>query len=159
MQFVDGGVTSPKGFYANGVLSGIKKGRTTEDTALIVSEIPCVAAGVFTQNKVQAEPVKLSRLRLRRPTAQAIIANAGNANACTGEQGAHVAIRMTRSAALALTGIEKYGKIDEDNVLVCSTGVIGQQLPVECIENNMEELVTGLSKEGHEKARVAIRSE
>lgn len=156
MQFVDGGVTAPKGFLANGVLSGVKAGRTKEDTALIVSEKPCVATGVFTKNKVQAEPVKLSRLRLSRRKAQAIIANSGNANACTGDQGAQVAIRMTRATAIALSDAETWGKIDEDDVLVCSTGVIGQQLPVEVIEEHVDELVKGLSKEGHEKARVAI---
>lgn len=163
MQFIDGGVTAPKGFYANGMLCGIKAGRTKEDTALIVSEKPCTAAGVFTQNKVKAEPVKLSKMRVSRHRAQAVIANSGNANACTGDQGANVAVRMTHAAAVALSnagglsaGDAEWGKIDEDDVLVCSTGVIGQQLPVEVIEENIDELVKGLSKEGHEKARRAI---
>lgn len=156
MEFIDGGVTAPKGFYANGFLCGIKEGRTKEDTALIVSEVPCVAAGAFTQNRVKAEPVKLSQMRIRRQKAQAIIANSGNANACTGDQGANVAVRMGHAAAVAVTKLEKWGKIDEDDVLVCSTGVIGQQLPVEKIESHIDELASGLSKEGHEKARVAI---
>ena len=156
MEFIEGGVTAPKGFYANGVLSGIKAGRTKEDTALIVSEVQCNAAGVFTQNKVKAEPVKLSMLRLRRGKAQAVIANSGNANACTGDNGANVAVRMAHAAAVAVSKLDKWGKIDEDDVLVCSTGVIGQQLPVEVIENHVDELAEGLSKEGHEKARVAI---
>ena len=157
MQMIDGGVTAPQGFIANGVLSGIKAGRTKEDTALIFSEKVCNAAGVFTQNVVKAEPVKLTKLRLSRHKAQGIIANSGNANACTGEQGAWVAVRMTRAAANSLSNSEKIGtKVDEDDILVCSTGVIGQQLPVEVIEEHMDELVDGLSKEGHEKARQAI---
>ena len=109
MQMIDGGVTAPQGFIANGVLSGIKAGRTQEDTALIFSEKICNAAGVFTQNVVKAEPVKLSKLRLSRHRAQAVIANAGNANACTGEQGAWVAVRMTRAAANSLSNSEKIG--------------------------------------------------
>lgn len=158
MQLIDGGVTAPQGFIANGVLSGIKSGRTKEDTALIFSEKVCNSAGVFTQNVVKAEPVKLTRLRLKnRHKAQAVIANSGNANACTGEQGAWAAVRMTRAAANSLSNSEKIGmKVDEDDVLVCSTGVIGQQLPVEVIEEHIDELVEGLSKEGHEKARQAI---
>ena len=157
MQMIDGGVTAPQGFIANGVLSGIKAGRTQEDTALIFSEKICNAAGVFTQNVVKAEPVKLSKLRLSRHRAQAVIANSGNANACTGEQGAWTAVRMTRAAATSLSNSEKINqKVDEDDVLVCSTGVIGQQLNVEVVEEHMDELVAGLSKEGHEKARRAI---
>lgn len=163
MQFIDGGVTAPAGFYANGMLCGIKAGRTKEDTALIVSEKMCTAAGVFTQNKVKAEPVKLTKMRVSRHRAQAVIANSGNANACTGDEGANVAVRMTHAAAQALSKAEgladnsvKWGKIDEDDVLVCSTGVIGQQLPVAVIEENIDTLVQGLSVAGHEKARQAI---
>ena len=157
MQFIDGGVTAPTGFTANSVLSGIKKSRTKDDTALIFSEKICNVAGVFTQNVVKAEPVKLTKLRVNRRRAQAIIANSGNANACTGEQGACNAVRMTRAISVALTKSEIVdAKVDEDDVLVCSTGVIGQQLPVEVIEEHADELVNGLSKEGHEKAREAI---
>ncbi len=154
MEFIDGGVTVPTGFYANGFRSGIKESRKTEDTALIYSEKICTAAGVFTQNKVKAEPVKLSKTRVAAHKAQAVIANAGNANACTGKQGMENAIRMTKAAANALTKAGK--RVYEEDVLVCSTGVIGQQLPVQVIEEHIDELVSGLSKEGHEKARVAI---
>ena len=158
MQFIDGGVTAPKGFLANGVLAGIKPGRTKEDTALFVSEKPCAAAGVFTKNRAQAEPVKLDRLRLSRRRAQAVIINTGYANAGTGEQGACNAVRTAHAAAVGLSSADgaPWGKIDEDDVLVCSTGVIGQQVPVEKIEAHIDELVKGLSKEGHEKARVGI---
>lgn len=149
MNFIDGGVAAPIGFTTNGVLSGIKAGRTRPDTALIFSEKPCAAAGVFTKNKVQAECVKLSRRHVAGGSAQAVIVNSGNANACTGEQGAQAALRMAQSAASQL-------HLQEGDVLVCSTGVIGQQLPVEKIEAKMADLVAGLSKEGHQLAREAI---
>ena len=149
MQFVDGGVTAPVGFTANGILCGIKAGRTKNDTALVFSEKPCTVAGVFTQNRVKAESVKLSMRHIADGRAQAVIANSGNANACTGVQGAETALRMARSAAGELG-------IPADSVIVCSTGVIGQQLPVEKIEAHMHELAAGLSKQGHEAARVAI---
>ncbi len=149
MQFIDGGVTSPLGFTANGVLCKIKESRTTKDVALVYSEKPCSAAGVFTQNRVKAECVKLTRRNLANGVAQAVIANSGNANACTGEQGARIALRMAELAAASLN-------VKAEDVIVCSTGVIGQQLPVEKIEAHMDELRAGLSKEGHVAARQAI---
>lgn len=149
MDFIDGGVAAPKGFTTNGVLAGIKAGRAKPDTALIYSEKTCVAAGVFTKNRVQAECVKLSRNHVASGKAQAVVVNSGNANACTGEQGAQAALRMAQSAAKELN-------LATEDVLVCSTGVIGQQLPVEKIESHMAELVSGLSKEGHKLAREAI---
>jgi glutamate N-acetyltransferase / amino-acid N-acetyltransferase len=148
-KFIDGGVTAPLGFTANGVLNGIKASRKTNDTALIFSDTPCTAAGVFTQNRVQAESVKWTKKHIAHGVMQAAIANSGNANACTGEQGAKVAERMAKSAAAALG-------ISANKVVVCSTGVIGQQLPVEKIEKGMKSLAAGLSKKGHEEARIAI---
>ncbi len=149
MQFIDGGVTSPFGFTANGILCGIKAGRTKNDTALIFSEKPCTVAGMFTQNRVKAESVKLTKKNIADGVCQAVIANSGNANACTGEQGARNALRMAQAAAKEL-------HINADDVIVCSTGVIGQQLNVEVIEKNIGRLVSGLSKEGHKEARTAI---
>ena len=149
IRFVEGGVTAPAGFTANGILCRIKESRRTNDTALIFSEKPCTAAGVFTQNRVQAESVKLTKKNISDGRMQAAVANSGNANACTGKQGAENAYRMAKSAADALG-------LSPDDVIVCSTGVIGQQLPVEKIEAKMAELAAGLSKKGHEEARVAI---
>lgn len=149
MNFIDGGVAAPQGFTTNGLCAGIKAGRTKPDTALIFSERPCAAAGVFTKNRVQAECVKLSRRHVADGSAQAVIVNSGNANACTGEQGAQAALRMAQSAASCLS-------LPANEVLVCSTGVIGQQLPVEKIECQMAQLVAGLSKESHRAAREAI---
>jgi glutamate N-acetyltransferase/amino-acid N-acetyltransferase len=149
MNFIEGGVTAPVGFTAHACRAGIKQSRTKNDTALIYSETPCVCAGVFTTNRVQAEPVKLTKRHVANGKAQAIIANSGNANACTGEQGMKAAERMAEATARALS-------LAPEDVLVCSTGVIGQQLPVEKIEQSMDALATGLSKEGHRLVREAI---
>lgn len=149
IKFIDGGVCAAEGFTANGVLCHIKASRTTNDTALVVSEKPCNAAGVFTQNRVKAESVKLTKKNIANGRLQAIIANSGNANCCTGEQGAENALRMAKA-------VEKVTGISADDVVVCSTGVIGAQLPVEKIEENIQKLKDGLCKEGHKEARIAI---
>ncbi|MDE5899158.1 MAG: bifunctional glutamate N-acetyltransferase/amino-acid acetyltransferase ArgJ, partial [Treponemataceae bacterium] len=149
LEFIDGGVTAPAGFTANGILCKIKERRTENDVALIFSERPCSAAGLFTQNRVQAECVKLTKRNIADGRAQAVIANSGNANCCTGAQGAAAAERMAQAAADALA-------IRAEDVVVCSTGVIGQQLPVERIEAKLPELRAGLSKENHVEARTAI---
>lgn len=146
---IEGGVCAPLGFTANGVLAGIKAGRTKNDLALIYSEKPCNAAGVFTKNLVKAEAVKLTRQNLKNGKAQGVIANSGNANACTGEQGAKNALRMAQAAAKALN-------IASDDVIVCSTGVIGQQINIEAIEKALPNLAAGLSKTGNAAAREAI---
>lgn len=149
IKFIEGGVCAAQGFTANGVLSHIKASRKTNDTALIYSEKPCSAAGVFTQNRVKAESVKLTKKNIANGRIQAVIANSGNANCCTGEEGAKLAYRMAELAG-KVTGVSP------DDVIVCSTGVIGAQLPVEKIEEHIEELAKGLSKEGHVEARQAI---
>lgn len=149
IKFIDGGVTAAKGFTANGILCHIKASRKTNDTALVLSEVPCNAAGVFTQNRVKAESVKLSKKNIANGRIQAIIANSGNANCCTGEEGAANALRMAKA-------VEKACGVPADDVIVCSTGVIGAQLPVEKIEANIDALAKGLSKEGHKEARIAI---
>ena len=149
MKFIEGGVCAPNGFTANGVLCGIKKGRTKNDLALIESEVPCAASAVFTKNLVKAEPVKLTKRHLANGRAHAVVANSGNANACTGEQGYSNALRMARAAAGCLG-------LAETDVLVCSTGVIGQQINIAAIEAGMGKLCEGLSREGNVAAREAI---
>lgn len=149
MTFIEGGVCAPAGFTANGILCGIKKGRTKNDIALIESEVPCAAAAVFTKNLVKAEPVKLTMKHLKDGSAQAIVANSGNANACTGEEGYAAAERTTAAAA-------KWLGLKSEDVLVCSTGVIGQQINIAAIEAGMENLCAGLSKAGNVAAREAI---
>ena len=125
---IKGGVTAPAGFLAGSVFCGVKEGNAAkEDMALIFSGSPAVAAGTFTTNKVKAAPVLISAAHLRAAGARAIIANSGNANACTGAHGLDSARRMCRAAAKAL-GLE------EREVLVCSTGRIGVRLPTAKME-------------------------
>ena len=149
ISFIDGGVCAPQGFTANGMRVGIKASRKTNDTALIYSEVPCTAAGVFTQNRVKSESVKITQKHIADGRAQAAIEISGNANTCTGPQGAENALRMAKAAATALG-------IKTEDVMVYSTGVIGAQFDVTKVEDNIETLKAGLSKEGHEQARVAI---
>ncbi len=112
----------PQGFQAAGLHCGVKADPAVFDLALFVSDRPCVAAGVFTTNLVHGAPVKVSRERLPRTTARAVVLNSGNSNACTGARGIADARWMTALAA------EQLGCF-EDDVLVCSTGVIGRFLP------------------------------
>ena len=149
IKFIDGGVCAPQGFTANGMRVGIKASRKINDTALVYSEVPCNAAGVFTQNRVQSESVKLAKKFIADGRAQAAIEISGNANTCTGAQGAENALRMAKAAAGALG-------IKTEDVIVYSTGVIGAQFDVTKVENNIETLKAGLTKKGHEEARVAI---
>lgn len=115
-------VPLPAGFRAAGVHCGIKKDAALLDLSLFVSDQPCVAAGVFTTNLVHGAPVKVSRSRLPRATARGVIMNSGNSNACTGEQGIEDARWMTAEVASQLG-------CHADDILVCSTGVIGRFLP------------------------------
>ena len=128
------------GFQAAGVAAGLKKnGRN--DLGLIASQVPATAAGVFTQNRVQAAPVVLDRERIKAGICQAVLVNSGNANCCTGEQGMRDSREMARLAASALD-------IPEESVLVASTGVIGQPLPVDKIQKALPALVRSLSPDG-----------
>ena len=149
MKFIDGGVCAPQGFTANGMRVGIKASRKINDTALVYSEVPCNAAGVFTKNRVKSESVKITQKHLADGKAQAAIEISGNANTCTGPQGAENAFRMAKAAATALG-------IKTEDVMVYSTGVIGAQFDVTKVEANIDTLKAGLSKKGHEEARVAI---
>mgnify|MGYP006270531691 CR=1 FL=1 len=123
-------ITSVRGIKAWGAHSGVKSLR--RDLALIVSEKPGVASATFTQNLVVAEPVKLSREHLKSGMAQAIVINAGNANACTGEQG------MKGARAMAKTMAEEYS-IAEELVIVASTGIIGKEFPTEEVVSGIRE--------------------
>jgi glutamate N-acetyltransferase/amino-acid N-acetyltransferase len=115
-------VPLPAGFRAAGVHCGIKKDAALLDLSLFVCDRPAVAAGVFTTNLVHGAPVKVTRSRVPRATARAVIMNSGNSNACTGEQGIADARWMTAEVASQLG-------CPEDDILVCSTGVIGRFLP------------------------------
>jgi glutamate N-acetyltransferase/amino-acid N-acetyltransferase len=136
------------GFLASGVEAGIKEpGR--KDLALLYSEVPAVAAAVFTKSAVKAAPVLLDMKRIRKGRAQAIIINSGNANAATGSPGYRDAVEMAGAVA------RRVG-IREELVLVASTGVIGRRLPVERIIAQVERLVGGLKPSGIADAEEAI---
>ncbi len=123
----------PKGFRFAGVTSGIKTRVGAKDVTVIASEIPAVAAGVYTQNQVVAAPVVLCRSRTPLTTARAIVVNSGNANACTGTQGDADARRMCELVAEACSKVLG-DPVAADQVLVMSTGVIGRMLPMAKVE-------------------------
>src|SRR5947209_2279426 len=116
-----------RGYRYAGIHSGLRAEPERRDLALVVSDLPAAAAGVFTQNRVRAAPVHVCEARLPRADARGIVICSGNANACTGPQGLRDAERMTTVAA------ESVGCRPEQ-MLVCSTGVIGRHLPMEVIE-------------------------
>jgi len=133
MKYINGGVCAAQGFRAAGLHVGVKNNKTDKkDVALIVSDVDCAAAGVFTTNVVKAAPVHVTKAHLADGKARAVIVNSGNANACA-PQGEENAMRMCAAAAKAV------GCAVED-VLVCSTGVIGQTIRVEVIENGVPTL-------------------
>lgn len=144
-----GGVTAPRGFMASTILAGIKPGRKRHDMALLVSDIPAAAAGVFTANRIKAAPVRLCQQHLAGKQARAIIINAGNANACTGAQGMADAENISLLVAGAL-GIPK------ETVLVCSTGTIGIPMPMHPVEAAIPRLVATLDIAGGNAAATAI---
>ena len=154
---IPGGITAPKGFTASGIYCGIRK--VKKDIALIKSDVPADVAAVFTLNKVVAAPLVVDKLILGTPSpsrergqgvrCSAIIVNSGNANAVTGERGMDDAWTMVRTAAKSLG-------ISENEVLVSSTGVIGQYLPMENIVAGIEQLPALLSSNGSMDAAEAI---
>jgi glutamate N-acetyltransferase / amino-acid N-acetyltransferase len=147
---IRGGITAPSGFRAAAVRCGIKEGAPEKrDLGLIISDFPAVAAATFTSNKIKAAPVRVSAAHLRAGDTRAIIANSGNANACTGSTGIQNARRMTQAVARQLG-------LKERQVLVCSTGRIGRDLPIERIEQFMPTLVAGLSSSGSDVVAKAI---
>ena len=130
---IPGGVTAAQGFTASGVHCGIRKNKSKRDLALIYADTLCSAAAVYTQNLVKGACILVTQQHLKNGKAQAVIANSGNANTCNAD------------------GVEK-----AEDVLVASTGVIGQVLPIEPIENSVAALTSALSKEGGTDAAEAI---
>lgn len=128
------------GFQAAGVAAGLKK-NGKKDLGLIYSEVPVTVAAMFTRNLIKAAPVLLGQQRTANGRCRAVIANSGNANCCTGEQGRRDAIRMGNLVAKGL-------RVDDDEVLVSSTGVIGEPLPIEKIESAAPGLIAALSPGG-----------
>jgi len=152
---ISGGVCAPKGFLAGGIRCGIKESSQSssqkKDLALIYSHNSCAAAAMFTQNKVKAASVQVSRENIADGRLRAVIANSGNANACTGQAGMDAARRMAQLAADVFL-------IDPSDVAVASTGVIGVHLPIAVIEKNIDNLKKSLrdDEQGHAGALEAI---
>lgn len=139
LSLVEGDAATPKGFRSAGIHCGIK--REKPDLALLVSELPASAAGVFTTNKVKAAPVRYTQSVIAAGRAQALVVNSGNANACTGEAG------LANSAEMARLAAESLG-LDTDLVLVASTGVIGVPLPMDAIRSGIPRASRALSSDG-----------
>jgi glutamate N-acetyltransferase/amino-acid N-acetyltransferase len=153
VKVIEGGVCKPKGFKAGAIACGIKNPAVERlDLTLIYSEFPTVGAAVYTQNQVCAAPVRLSSSYLKSAEPRAIIANSGNANACTGPQGLINARTMTAATAKALG-------LKQREVQVCSTGIIGVPLPIDRIEPRIPELVAALGSDGGVAARAIMTSD
>lgn len=148
MKVLEGSVTCPQGFLAQGVSAGIKK-EDKKDLAIIYSQYPCTAAGVFTTNLVRAACVDFNRQQLQDGKAQAIVANSGNANACTGEQGWEDTLAMASLMAECLD-------LNPRDGLVASTGVIGVHMPMECVQEGIIAAANALSVQGASNAAQAI---
>jgi len=149
IKYIEGGVCAAKGFKASGIHVGVKTKKTDKkDLALIVSDCECTAAAVYTKNIVKAAPLLITKDNLKDGKARIVFVNSGNANACAplGEENAR---RMCRAIAAELG-------LNESDVLVASTGVIGQKLPVEVIENGVAGLAGKLSFDGSKDAAAAI---
>ena len=151
MNFIDGGVCAAKGFKANGIHCGIRKNRTKKDLALIASEVKASAAAVYTTNLVKGAPIFVTKKHIADGFAQAMICNSGNANTCNAD-GIEIADKMSKLTADALG-------ISENDIIIASTGVIGQRLDITPIENGMPELVAGLDKNSDFAAQAILTTD
>ncbi len=149
LKYISGGVTAAKGFMAAGIHAGIRKNSIKNDLALVYTAQPAKIGGVFTQNLYAAAPVNYCRQVVERGTASALVANSGNANAVTGDQGVEDTLSMAAAVAAELN-------IAADQVLVCSTGVIGVNLPMEVIKAGIKAIAPVLSPDGGNDAAQAI---
>lgn len=148
MKVIEGGVCAAKGFRANGVHCGIRKNHSKKDLSLIFSTVPASAAAVYTTNLVKGAPLTVTKKHIANGTAQAVICNSGNANTCNAN-GIEIAEEMSALAASALG-------IAAEDVVVASTGVIGQPLSIDPIAAGLPELVAGLSENGSGTAAEGI---
>ncbi len=148
--YVDGGVCAAKGFSANGMNCGINPDKEKNDLGIIFSRVPCQTAAVYTQNKVKGAPILVTQENLKKSEniASAVIVNSKNANTCNPD-GVELAEKVCQIAAKEL-------QIAPEQVVIASTGVIGERLPLEPFEKAMPELVDGLSEDGNGKAAEAI---
>ncbi|MGM9974121.1 MAG: bifunctional glutamate N-acetyltransferase/amino-acid acetyltransferase ArgJ [Clostridiaceae bacterium] len=151
MKLIDGGVCAPKGFKASGIHCGIRKNRGKKDLALIVSERMASAAAVYTQNLVQGAPIAVTKKNISDGYGKAIICNSGNANTCN-ENGIEIAEEMCTLAAEALN-------IEAEDIIVASTGVIGEPLNIEPIKKGMKELCDNLGSKSSEAAQAIMTTD
>ncbi len=148
MEYIQGGVTAAQGFIAGGMHCGIRKNKTKADLAMVYSHKPCTAAAVYTTNLVKGAPILVTQENIADGRAQAVICNSGNANTCNAD-GVEKAVKMCEIAGKALS-------IDPKDVVVASTGVIGQVLPLEPIAGAAQGLADSLTQEGGALAAQAI---
>ncbi len=148
MKIINGGICAAKGFLASGIHSGIRKNKSKKDLALIYSECKATAAAVYTTNKVKGAPLTVTKENISDGYAQAIICNSGNANTCNAN-GIEVAQEMCTLLASEL-------KLSANDIVVASTGVIGQPLDITPIKNGIPALVNGLGKENSQDAAEGI---
>ena len=148
MKLIEGGVCAAKGFTANGIHCGIRKNRTKRDLALIYSEKKAAAAAVYTTNLVKGAPLIVTKEHLSDGTAQAIICNSGNANTCNAN-GIQIAQEMSQLLGQALA-------ISPEDVVVASTGVIGQPMEIAPIAAGIPSLIAGLTESGSDRAAEGI---
>ncbi len=148
-QEITGGVTAPRGYRAAGITAGLKPSGLP-DLALILSDVDAIAAGVFTTSQVRAAPVDYCRQRLHaKASARAVLVNAGQANAATGDQGLRDALESAKALGQALN-------IPDDLILLASTGVIGQRIRMDALLNGIPKLVAAASETGSDSAAQAI---
>lgn len=145
---ISGGVTAPQGFKASGVHCGIRKNRDKLDLALVISDIPAATAAVYTQNKVKGAPILVTQNHLANGYAQAMICNSGNANTCN-PNGVELAEQCCQLLAQA-------AGVKAEDIVIASTGVIGQPLPLEPFEKGIPAAVSALSYQGGTQAAEAI---
>jgi glutamate N-acetyltransferase/amino-acid N-acetyltransferase len=148
MKIIEGGICAAKGFKANGIHCGVRHNRKKRDIAMIVSDTLCSAAAVYTTNLVKGAPIQVNKKHLENGKAQAVICNSGNANTCNAN-GVEIAEKMSELTASALN-------LNANDIIVASTGVIGQPLNIEPIANGIPELVKGLSVDGGKYAAEGI---
>ncbi|MDO5140015.1 MAG: bifunctional glutamate N-acetyltransferase/amino-acid acetyltransferase ArgJ [Eubacteriales bacterium] len=148
MKLINGGVCAAKGFKAGGIHCGIKPGTVKKDLALIVSEVPASAAAVYTTNLVKGAPLTVTKEHISNGIAQAAVCNSGNANTCNAD-GIEIAEKMCELVA-------EHTGIKAEDVIVASTGVIGQPLNIAPVREKMGELAAGLSCDGNQNAAAAI---
>lgn len=155
MKYIDNGVCAPKGFKASGIHAGIRKNKSKLDLAMILSDVMADSAAIHTTNKVIGAPNTVTKhnIDVSGGKSIAIICNSGNANTCNAD-GLEIASKMCELTATAVS--KDACAIDKTNIIVASTGVIGQSLPIEPIANNIDKLFAELSNNGSDKAASAI---